>query len=70
MSKERRYAIQIACELPEDMNEALRVLELAKELIRWAASEGTNLKIVSSVIKLDGSKGLVLALLMQLATAM
>ena len=36
----RRHAIQIAAQLPEDPNEALAVLELAKQLVRGFLMEG------------------------------
>lgn len=31
----RRFALQIVQQLPEDKNEALKVLEYARELIAW-----------------------------------
>lgn len=35
----KRYAIQIAAQLPEDREEALRVLQFARELVDWGMPE-------------------------------
>lgn len=38
----RRHAVQIAAQLPEDPKDALRVLELARELVETFLSEADN----------------------------
>jgi len=37
----KRNAIQIATQLPENREEAMRVLELARELVDWEDAEPT-----------------------------
>jgi len=39
-SWQRRHAIQIAAQLPEDTRDALRVLELARELVESFLGDG------------------------------
>lgn len=36
MSRLRRLALQIALDLPRDKREAMAVIELAKDIVKWA----------------------------------
>ena len=43
----KRYAVQIATQLPENREEALRVLEFAREIVEWGTqAETAGLRLI------------------------
>lgn len=49
-SWQRRHAIQIAAQLPEDSKDALRVLELARELVEGFLEGGQERAALAEVV--------------------
>lgn len=40
----KRYAVQIATQLPENRDEALQVLDYVRELVEWEATVGDQIR--------------------------
>jgi len=51
----RRHAIQIVAQLPEGIDDALMVLELARELVEGFLAEGQDRKPLAEVVAFPAS---------------
>lgn len=40
MPRNFKYALQIACELPDDLDEALAVLDIVRSIVLWIRERG------------------------------